>query len=147
VNVDNQLLNDLANTHSAVDRELPATEAAPIKAQIDNVINMASANGGKLDGRAYQNITSSLGRLSRGTPNGSVRYFAGDIRSSLDDALQRSVASQDFDTLTTARSQYRAMKQTQDAIQTGTDDISPTALASAIDTKANASQSVYGRGN
>ena len=147
VAVDSPLLDDLANVHEAAGRELSAADAAPIKAQIENVIDKAASNGGNLDGKAYQNIRSSLGRLSTNSPNGSIRHFAGELRSGLDDALQRSVSPQDLDSLTNARRQYRAMKQTEDGIQNDTDDISPAALANAIDRKANASQSVYGRGD
>lgn len=147
VTVDQPLLDDLADIHTAADRELSATDAAPIRAQIDNAIDKAAGNDGKIDGKAYQNIRSSLGRLAQGNRNGSVSHFAVEIRGALDDALQRSVSPDDLDTLMRARTQYRAMKQVEGAIQSGTDDISPAALANSIDTKANASQSVYGRGD
>lgn len=144
--VDNKLLDSLADTGTRADMELASSEAAPIRAQIANIINKAATPGNKLEGSAYQAIRQSLDRLS-GNTNQSVGDFARDIRSSLDDALERQAAPQDLQALQTARQQYKAMKQTQQAIQRGTDDVDPSALARAIDTNRNAGQSVYGRGD
>lgn len=145
VTVDSPLLDDLANLHDQAGRELSATDAAPIHAQIDNVIAKAADNGGRLDGSQYQNIRSSLGRLST-SPNGSVAHFAGQIRSSLDDALERSASGQDLDALMTARRQYRAMSQAAEAIDEA-HDFNPSALYNVMGRKSNAAQSVYGRGD
>ena len=145
VALDQPLLTTLADLHKATEMTLSGAEAAPVKAQIDNIINKASANG-SIDGSAYQAIRSSLDRLSK-NPSQSMADFARDIRSGLDDALERQASPQDLASLQTARQQYRAMKQTQQGIVRGTDDVDPSALARAIDTNRNAGQSVYGRGD
>jgi hypothetical protein len=145
VTVDQLLLNDMAGFHAGAGLELSAADAAPIRAQLDNIIDIAARNNGQLSGSAYQNIRSSLNRMSMGG-NQQVGYFARDIRSSLDDALQRQASPQDLNALTTARQQYRALQQ----IAKGTDaadDVIPNALYNAVDTVRNAHQSVYGRGD
>lgn len=100
-----------------------------------------------IEGKAIQNMRSSLGRLTM-NQDGSIRHFAGELQSALDDALQRSAKGQDYAALTQARRQYRALKQIEPAIdKTGDGMISPARLANAMAAKGNRKQFFYGRGD
>lgn len=146
VKVDQKLLTDITHLHSSVMQEMSPAEYAPIHAQIDNIISKAAANNGSIDGQAYANIKTSLDRMSGSTVS-ATGAAARDLRSSLDDALQRSASPQDLQALTQARAQYRALKQIEPAVDAKSDDISYNGLYNSIDTKKNAAQTVYGRGD
>lgn len=146
IKVDAPLLDTLAQIHTAADQEMVPTEAGPIKAQIDNVISRAAANDGKLTGRQFQEIRSSLGRLMTNTTNGSIQHAAGGITTALGDALERQVAPEDAAELSNARAQWRRLRQIQGAI--GPDNqVAPNALWNRIDTLRNSNQTVFGRGD
>jgi hypothetical protein len=146
VQFDNQLQSDLGAVQSSAGLELSDSQMAPINKQIDNILNKAAAGNGQIDGAAYQNIRSSLGRMTANQSDPATGHWAGQIQTAVDNAMQRSAAPEDLAHLVQARAQYRAMKQIQGAI-TDSDDVSPAALYNQIDTKGNAAQSVYGRGD
>jgi hypothetical protein len=145
IKFDDQLQNDLTQVHAGATGELSDAQMGPINKQIDNILDKAASNGGEIDGKAYQNIKGSLDRLSGGTDQ-ALGHWARQLRIVLDNGLQRSASPDDLQALTTARQQYRALKQIEGAVNDN-NDVSPAMLANRIDTKANASQTVYGKGD
>lgn len=146
VKYDGQLHADLTSTYTQAARELTSPDAAVINRQLEEVFTKAQQNGGAIDGKAYQNIKSSLDRITK--DGGSKGYWAGQMKEAIEDALQRSATKEDLQALKTARSQYRRMKQIEGAIDNeGGGIISPARLANALGTKANRAQSKYGRGD
>jgi hypothetical protein len=147
VRVDNQLLGKLSTVFSGAQRELETPQFAVVAAQIDEVMNKAAANGGTLDGAAYQNIKTVLDRLSGGVDQ-SKGFWIRELRDSLDDALQRSAPPSEVQLLKFARAQYRRLKQIEAAVANNeAGDISAAKLFNALNVKSNRAQSIYGKGD
>lgn len=144
INVDDALLTDMGNVEHAAMRQLPASDVGPIKANINDILENATRNGGKLDGTFYQKLNSNLGALSK---NPSTAPIAHDLQDAVNDALQRSADPKDVAALTTARQQYRALKQIEPAVDPATGNISVPKLMNSLGVKANRSQSLYGNGD
>lgn len=144
IKFDDQLQHELTQVHAGASGELSPAQMSPINKQIDNILDKA-AETGSIDGKAYQNIKSSLDRVSGGSDQ-ALGHWSRQVREALDNGLQRSASPEDMQSLVKARGQYRALKQIEGSI--GDDNhISPAKLANSIDTKGNASQTVYGRGD
>lgn len=146
VKYDGQLHQEIADISREANKDLVSQESGVITRQIDEIFTKAQQGGGAIDGKAYQNLRSSLGRISeQRTPLG---HMAGKLRETLDGALQRSVSATDRAALKEARRQYRRMLQIEGAIDTeGGGRISAAKLANSLGTKSNRRASVYGRGD
>jgi hypothetical protein len=146
ITYDNQLQNDLAGIEQQAQGELQTGQFNVIKNKLNEVLNKAAQGNGAIDGAAYQNLKTSLDRLSKGQDQG-VGYWAREMRNALDDGLQRSAQGNDYQELLQARNQWRNMRQIEGAIGSdGNGNISPNKLANIVMQKANRSQSVYGQG-
>lgn len=146
VRYDSQLHNELGRISRDSFRELPSNEAAVIGRQVEEIFAKAQAGGGLIDGAAYQNLRTSLGRIS--AQRSPLGHWAGDLRETIDDALARSLNPADKDALKLARSQYRRMLQLEGAIdREGAGQISAAKLANSLGTKSNRRSSIYGRGD
>lgn len=146
VKYDGQLHQDIVDLSQQAQKELTPDGYAVLKSQIQDIYTKAFEHGGQIDGKAYQNLRSSLGRVSQ--QPGALGHWATELRSTIDDALQRSASSQDLTDLKNARLQYRRMKQIEGAVDTeGGGRISAAKLANALSVKSNRNQAVYGRGD
>jgi hypothetical protein len=142
--VDDAMLDGLGNVESDVMRRLPEADQGPIHKNISDILENASRNGGQLDGTFVQKLHSTLGDLST-----DARYapFAHDLQDVLNDAVSRSAHPDDVAALSTARRQYRALKQIEPAIDPSTGNISPLKLMTSLGNKSNRNQALYGIGD
>jgi hypothetical protein len=111
------LLNvDLPKIEADMHQTLPANEMAPIKAQLDNILSVASKGNGTISGDSYQALTRKGAPLDRAESSNdpNVRFVAGQIRDALDDAFVRSASPADQAALVQAKYQYRVMRTVQD---------------------------------
>lgn len=145
IKFDDKLQHELTQTHVGASAELSDAQMKPVNSQINTILDKAAEGNGQIDGKAYQNIKSTLDRISMGGDQ-ATGHWARQVRTALDNALQRSASPEDLESLMTARKQYRGLKQIQNSID-DSEDISPAKLVNSIDTKANAAQTVYGKGD
>lgn len=131
IKADNQLLNDLADVAQKAPRELESSQAQVILSQVDEIMDKAA--GGSINGKAYQNIKSTLDRISGG-PNQQVGYWARGLRDKLDEALQRSAQGDDYAALKLARKQYGALEKITAAVNPD-GNVSPAKLYNATNVK------------
>ena len=147
INYDKTLETKLAQVVKDARSTLEDQQFSVISRQADEILNKAAENGGKIDGKAYQNIKTILDDISMGADQ-SKGKAARAIREVLDDGLMRSASGDDYAAMKLARSQYRNMKQIETAIATDeSGNISPSKLANTLGTKKNAAQSKYGQGD
>lgn len=148
IQFDTQLAGDLQQVQRDMARTVAASEHGPINENIQDILTAAQRNGGVIPGPVYQKLRSTLQSLSQ---NPQLNPVAGDLRESLDDALNRSVRiPADADALQAARLQYRNMKTIEGAISKDNEgNISPSMVANTLGTKSmgNRNRSVYGRGD
>jgi hypothetical protein len=147
VRYDMRLHNEIGEISRQAYKELVPGEYAVLGRQIEDIFTKAEQGSGLIDGKAYQNLRTSLGRLS--DQRSALGHWAKDLRSTIDGALQRSIKSEaDRAALGTARTQYRRMLQIENAIdKDGAGNISASRLANSLGTKSNARQSKYNRGD
>ncbi len=166
--VDQKLYDDLDRAWTEYASITPASQRVPL---VDDIIrdvvqyqkslapypvakNASGAtygsNNGRLSGEAYQALRSRLEKLSRASrmSNPELSMALGNIRSSIDDAMGRSVSPKDAAQWKQIRGQYRNLTAIEKAA-TGAGEnaavglISPSALRNAV--KAQ-SQRGYARG-
>lgn len=140
INVTGKFANDLLSIGSEADQVLPASELAPIQKQIANIQSkmVPPSPGGMatIDGETYQSLTRKGSPLDRAanSADSNVRYYAGQIRNALDDALEASASPQDIADLRQARLQYKNLMTIKGlAANAGIEgEIDPTKLLGAV---------------
>jgi hypothetical protein len=107
---------DLPKIEADMNMVLPTNELPKIKAQLENIIDVASKQGGTISGDSYQALTRKGAPLDLAESSGdsNVRFVAGQIRDALDDAFVRSASPADQAALVQAKYQYRVMRTVQD---------------------------------
>jgi hypothetical protein len=131
IQVDNRLLA-VADVADQATKELESAQAAVIVRQADEIIDKGAT--GAINGNAYQNLKSTLDRISGG-PNQQIGNMARQLRKQLDDALQRSASNADYVALKTARKEYGNLQSIIQAVNPdGT--VSPAKLYNAMNVKA-----------
>lgn len=150
---DRKLQNDLVDTWRNYMSVTPPNARVPIVADMMTDINNALKNGGSLDGKTYQSLRSRLDRVARGSRDPELANTLRDIRSALDDGMERSIAAtnpKDLGGWRNARKEYRNMLVLEQAA-TGAGEnaaaglISPSALRNA--TVAKQGRRNYARGS
>lgn len=135
IDYDPQIEGDLIRITDDANKVLTAPEIGPLKAQIDDIVGKFGQGQNGISGDVYQALTrkgAPLDRLlSSGDPN--IKFYAGQVREALDEALSR-YAPQDAQTLLKqARSQWKAMKTIEPlAEKATTGDISAPLLMNQV---------------
>lgn len=137
VRFDRSLAASLGTVLRDANSVLEPNQIAPIANRITEISNLVK--NGEFDGKTFNNMlkkNAPLNRLQSATdPN--VKYYAGEIRTALQDALERSATSDMAQRYNMARYQYKNMKTVQPlAEKAATGDISPTLLLNEV-RKAN----------
>ena len=135
IQADPQFLTTLARVGGEMQQVLPASEQAPIRAQISNLVNAVQQGNGTITGDAYQALTRAGTPLQRATQSAdpNVRFYAGQVRDALDGAFARSARPGDQAALQQARGQYRAMKTIEDLAEKSPDgNIAPAQLLGQV---------------
>jgi hypothetical protein len=135
IQVDDHLIDHLASIESDAHQVVAGSEMAPLRTQLNNVISKITGTGdGKIDGGTYQAITRHGAPLDRAMSSSdpNVAYYAGQIRTALDDALERSANPADLADLRAARLGYKNMKTVEPLASKGDGTISPALLNSRV---------------
>lgn len=130
---DRQFVSALGNTLSDANQTITGPEFQPLLRQAQQMGQMFQ--GGAITGDQYQALTrkgAPLDRLMQSS-NPNVAHYAQQLRSSLDDLLQRQAPADVVQDLTTARQQWKALKTIQPlADKSPTGDISPANLLGQV---------------
>lgn len=123
-------LSTILNDASTV---LEDQQMAPLQKRITEIANLVK--NAQFDGKTFNNMMKKDAPLSRlqksADPN--IRYYAGQIRTALQDALERSAPADMAQRYNMARYQYRNMKTVEPlAEKAATGDISPTLLLNEV---------------
>lgn len=141
---DNDLQSALTNIERNASAELQPAEFGQIQKQLENLLAKA-AQTGDIDGAAFQNAFSGLGRMTQNASAG-VGYYARQLREALQDALIRSAGPKQASKLKNARDQYRILVTAENrvgAIDVGAGNVKPGLLGNAF---ANSDKGGYLRG-
>lgn len=126
VQVDQQFIQELAESANRASRELGTDGASIIGKQVDDII--AKAGTGQIDGQAAYNIKKTLDRIgNRNTPEA---FYAGDLKKSLMGALNRSLGPEQASAFAKTRQQYGAMLDLEKLAKNGAEgEVSVARLA------------------
>lgn len=128
------LLGTFADIENEASSALPDSEYQPIKKQMSNILDMVGQDG-TISGQQYQNLTRTGSPLMTvlNSRDSNVKFYAGQVRSALDDAMQASAPPEVQQQLTTARTQYKAMKTIEDLVEKSPNgNISPPLLMNVV---------------
>jgi hypothetical protein len=114
ITMDNQFLSELMNHENLANQEL-LDKSPVIKNYINQILNAVDGNG-QIDTKAAYNVKKRLDALSK---NPDVGFHAKQVRSSLMDALDRSLGPEDAAAFSKVRQQYQAMKSVEPMVKSG----------------------------
>jgi len=137
VAMDGQLLADLAAIERTARAGLTDEEYSVVKRQLDNVMTNVLP-GGTIQGTTYGNLLSRKSPLDQavGNQNSNISRPAAQIKSALQDALERSLSGSDLEDYRAARFQYKNMKTIEPLVnKAATGDISPALLNNRVSTQ------------
>lgn len=108
------LLTDLGQIAKDAQDVLPDGDTAPLLRQVQNIAS--TINDGRISGASYQALTRQGGTLDRlmASDNPNVAHYAGEIRDTLDDALQAEANPADAAALRDARFKYKNLMTVSD---------------------------------
>ena len=126
VNVDQQFMQDIADSANRASRELGSDGAKIISNQVDDIL--AKAASGQIDGQAAYNIKKTLDQIGR--RNSSEAFYAIDLKQKLMDALNRSLGPEEAKAFAQTRRQYGNMLSLEKLAANGVEgDLSIARLA------------------
>lgn len=139
--VDTQLDADLQQVAYEASAELSPDQMARIDNQIKQIRSKGAA--GFIDGRAAQNIRTTLGRMGQ-APDPSLAHWARQLQEKLDDAFERSASPADKAKMKRTRARFRMQMQLDRAMQGNASGyVSPNKLYSVVDRPTNRSAGLH----
>lgn len=114
---------------------------------VKDISSTIDPNTNSVSAKSYQALTRKNAPLDRlmQDKNPNLRFYAGQIRDALDDAMQRSAPPDVVQDLLDARSQWKAMKTVEPlAKKSPTGDISPALLLGAVNKSYSGSGGTLG---
>lgn len=143
---DIQMSDPVVSKIAAVQAAANEEEKAPVSSIANRLIKSVGEDG-TVPGQTAYNIKKDLDRLSS-SPDTTLAYHARQLRSTLMDAINDSLSTEDQAAFSQARNQFSNLKRIEPAIdRVGNGDISAPKLANVMAQKANRQASVYGRGD
>lgn len=147
---DPQFGNQLGGVLREYDRVLPSAQREIVNNMADDILSVATNNGGSIPGDIYQATRSRLGSMANNAKNSDPQFSQAlrGLRNTLDDAMSRSVSPDDAAEWARLRSEYGNMKVLEKAA-TGAGEnaaegfISPAKLRQAA---VSGRQGQYARG-
>ncbi len=108
----------------------------PFSTGVDNVVDKALelASKGKISGKEYQNVRTSLTNASKGawSQNPELGQALKSLRNALDESADSSISAADKEAWATVREQYKALKTVEKAVDPTTGTISPKKLINEL---------------
>jgi hypothetical protein len=127
ISIDQPFMNDVTRiVHDA--RSVLGKDAEPVVSQVNRIADRIDFTSNSLKAESYQSLTRKDTPLDRAmhSADPNVRYYAGQLREALDDAMERSAPGDAVHDLRKARYQWAIMKAIEPlAKKAPTGDISP----------------------
>lgn len=134
IKFDPHLAGDLSGILHEADSVMDDSKLKVLHKQVGNILDKVTG-AGEIEGDAYQGLTRKGTPLDRAMndADSNVKHYAGKIRESLDDALERHAPPEMLQKLLGARSQYKAMKTVEDLVEKSpTGDVSAPLLMNLV---------------
>jgi hypothetical protein len=130
-NVDNAVLGRISGVIDEANRYNTPDVARVIGNYADDIMSRIDANG-EIPGQAYRALDSQMGRTMRGSSNGDLRNYVGQLRDVMREAMDGSISAADQEAWRQARREYaNLMTVAPLAAKSETGDVSARTLLSA----------------
>jgi hypothetical protein len=125
-----------------------ATPAPVVERMVNRLGDLARANGGRITGEVYQEVRSTLGRLSK-SADPATRAALRDLQDALDDSVERSLGGPALEAWRNVRRAYRNFLVVERAVTSAGQNaasglITPAQLRGAA---INQNRRAFARGN
>lgn len=129
VKVDQKLMQDVDANLAKAKKELTPDEFSIIRNQAEDLVGKIGSGGmNEIDGQAAYNIKKTLDRLANS--NSNYAFHAGQLRSSLFDALDRSLGPTEAEKFAQLRKQWGAKEEVSGMVKHAAEaGISPALIA------------------
>lgn len=128
VRADDALQSDISSIVSNARNEMTDAQFGVLQRQVDNLLGKVG-DGDVIDGAAAYNIKKGLDRLGKSSDS-TLANYAGEMKTALMDALNRSLGPEEAAKFASTRSQYSNLMAIRKIIPRGAEaDISPARLA------------------
>lgn len=142
--MDKGLVTGLNTVETAAQSALMPDEFSLIKNATNQIMIKAGEGGGTINGAAFQSARTMLSNLQ--ARKDQIGHWAGEMHDVLTDALQRNAAPEDAPLIAKARTQWKALKQIEPAINEQ-DQVVPNLLYNSLDRQKYTNQMIYGAGD
>lgn len=107
---------------------------------LDDLLSKVEPDG-TISGRAYKEFDSSLGRRIRGTSDGDLRSYLGEVRDMVRNAMDDSISPEDQAAWRTLRKKYANLQMVADAAKNSpTGEVSPARLLQRINSQSKSAK-------
>ncbi len=104
-NVDNAVMTRLSTVIDDANRYNTPDVARVVQNYADDILSRVD-NNGQIPGTAYRALDSQMGRTMRGSSNGDLRNYVGQLRDVMREAMDNSISTADQQAWRGARQQY-----------------------------------------
>lgn len=111
----NTLVNDLSAIQAEAMRMGTSDTGRIVSNAIDDVLAKVGPNG-TIEGGAYRQLDSALGKLARNNRSGDVASYVGDVRNALRSAMDSSISAADQQAWKQVRQQYANLANVSKAV-------------------------------
>lgn len=140
LNFTDKQLNEVASIKFDLERYATEPNQRIVGNYLDDLLKKVEPDG-TISGRAYREFDSSLGKRLRGTTDGDLRSYLGDVRDFVRTAMDDSISQADQQAWRDLRKQYANMQVVADAAKASpTGDVSPAALLQRVNSNSKAAK-------
>lgn len=140
LNFTNQQLNEITQLKFDMDRYAPGDTKRIVTNYIDDLLGKVEPDG-TISGRAYRELDSKLGKKMRGSSDGDLRSYLGDVRDIVRGAMDDSIGVDDQAAWREARKQYANLQIVADAVKASpTGDVSAAGLLQRVNNSSKSAK-------
>ncbi|MFA5135693.1 MAG: hypothetical protein WC505_07980, partial [Patescibacteria group bacterium] len=140
LNFTDKQLNDVAQVKFDLERYGTEQNQRIIGNYLDDLLTKVEPDG-TISGQAYRQFDSSLGKRMRGTSDGDLRHYLGEVRGMVRGAMDDSISAVDQEAWRDLRRQYANLQTVADSVKASpTGDVSPAGLLQRVNNQSKSAK-------
>lgn len=140
LNFTNQTLNDLTGLSFDLERYAVGDNKRIVGNYIDDLMGKVEPDG-TISGRAYREFDSKIGKKMRGTTDGDLRNYLGQLRDIVRGAMDDSISAADQESWKTLRNQYANLQTVADTVKNSpTGEVSAAGLLQRVNNQSKSAK-------
>lgn len=140
LNFTDKQLNDVTQVKFDLERYGTEQNQRIINNYLDDLLSKVEPDG-TISGQAYRQFDSALGKRMRGTSDGDLRNYLGEVRGMVRGAMDDSISAADQTAWRDLRRQYANLQTVADSVKASpTGDISPAGLLQRVNNQSKSAK-------